>query len=165
MLSDNDRTATSATLLAGSTTGPFTVTATSDGAPPVTFTEAVTEATKVRADLASGLSAPDSVRIGTAFKATLTVTNRGPTAATKTFAVLELPSGIKVNDTGGGKAVRGAVIVDVGTLSAGSSLTRTVTLVATPTSSGKRILCGLSLSATPDPSLVNNLSRKVIAVR
>jgi Phage integrase family/Domain of unknown function DUF11 len=164
-VSGSDGTATSSTLRAGSTPGPFTVTAMSGAATPVTFIETVTEATTARADLASSLAAPGSVRTGTAFKVTLTVTNRGPATASKTVAVLTLPYGVSVRDAGGGKVVRGAVLLNVGTLPAGASVSRTVTLVAARTSSRTRTLYGLGVSATPDPILSNNLSRAVISVQ
>ena len=149
--------ATAPTLTAGSTPGPVVITATVAGGSSATFTETVTAPGSARADLAVQLSAPGTLRLGSNGTVTITVTNRGPNAASKLLTALVLPRGYTVANAGGGTVRGSAVLFTAATLSSGKTLTYHITVVSHL--KGSAVLAAGTLSATQTPTSTTTLHR------
>lgn len=154
--------ATAPTLDAGTTTGPVAVTATS-GTAETTFMETVTTAGPARADLAVSMSAPTTLRPGGTGTIIVTVTDKGPGAASKVGTLLSVPDGLTITSAGGG-TVRGRVdVFTAPSLSAGGKLTYTITVKAG--SARTRVLLATGTgSATRDPNLFNNIALAFLSI-
>jgi hypothetical protein len=154
--------ATAPTLDAGSTAGPFTITATS-GTGGATFMETVTPSGPSRADLAIKMTAPGSLARGASGAITVTVTNNGPQAASKVLTLLYVPHGLTITNTGGGTVRDGVDFFTAATLAAGQKLTYTVDVKAGTARARVLLLAGTG-SATRDPSLLNNITTAFLTI-
>jgi hypothetical protein len=154
------------TLYAGTTAGPVAVTATTPGASgPVgtTFMETVTSTAPHRADLAIGMRAPSRLAPRARGTISITVTNKGPQAASKVLTLLYVPYGLAITGADGGN-VRGRVdLFTASTLAAGHKLTYTVHVRAGFARARVRLFAGTG-SATRDPNLRNNIAVALLII-
>jgi hypothetical protein len=138
-----------ATNTAGTATaGPFTVTVT---------------AASVKADLAARLSCPASLKLAGTGTCTLTVTNRGPAAASKVIAAVALPAALAETACSTG-CTRHANVYSwtASTLADGASATYTVTVRAA--AAGRALVLGAVVSASPDPDPLNNIALATVTI-
>jgi uncharacterized repeat protein (TIGR01451 family) len=103
----------------------------------------------------SKADSPDPVTVGDNLTYTITVTNRGPDAATNVVVTDTLPSGVTfVSASPGCVHSAGVVTCNLGNIPAGDSVT--ITIVVTPTAPGN-IVNNVSVdSDTDDPDPANN---------
>jgi Domain of unknown function DUF11 len=160
--------ATSPTLTAGMTTGPVTVTATTsiaDGTTVgTTFMETVGTPGPARADLTVTLTAPGTISRGAVGTVKITVTNKGPSAATKIAAAVYIPPTFTVTNTGGGTTTWGVTVFTVPTLAPAMSTTFTVTVKA-GNRTGRSVLAAITAATTTDPNLYNNIAAAISTIK
>jgi uncharacterized repeat protein (TIGR01451 family) len=108
------------------------------------------------ADLAVFKAGPANVMPGERFAYRITVTNRGPSAATNIFVIDNLPTNVTfVSASGGGVFSSNTVTWPaVASLSEGGAMNFTITVTA-PTN-GTFVNVASASSGTPDPNLSNN---------
>jgi hypothetical protein len=160
--------ATSPTLTAGTTTGPVTVTATTRNADGTTvgttFMETVGTPGPARADMTVTLTAPGTISHGAVGTVKVTVTNKGPSAATKVAAAVYIPPTFTVTNAGGGTTTWGVTVFTVPTLSPGASATFTVSVRA-GNRTGRSVLAAVTAATTTDPNPYNNITAAVSTIR
>ncbi len=153
--------ATSPTLTAGATTGLVTVTATTSNADRstvgTTFIELVATPGPPRADLVISLSVPATIDRGASATVTVTVTDKGPSPASKLAAAAYIPPGLTVTNAAGGATYWGLTVFTTPTLAAGATTTFTLTVQAGSTA-GRSVLAAITGSTTIDPNLYNNIT-------
>jgi hypothetical protein len=156
---------TAAASFAGTDSFGYTVTDASGDT--VSGTAVVTVAavsTSPAADVAVGLSCPSSLSTGQSGSCTLTVTNHGPSAASKLTAVLTLPGNVtEVSCTGGCTRTRAVLTWTDPSLASGASVSYQVTVKAAQP--GRALLLGAAASRNPDPHLLNNVALAAITVK
>jgi len=155
-----------ATLTAGTTAGPVTVTAATPGASgtvSTTFTETVVSSGPARADLAITMTAPASLAPGATGTVTLTVTNKGPDTASDVVTGLTVSRGLTIANAGGGTIRDGVDFFTASALAAGAKLTYTVTVKAGPAKATVLLITGTG-SATRDPDLLNNIAAAIVKI-
>jgi hypothetical protein len=156
--------ATSPVLVAGSTPGPVTVTAATPGVTePATFLASVTAAGPARADLSVALASPIAVARGQVFTVTLTLTNAGPSPASKVLSGITVPRHFTVVDAGGGTLRFGTVLYAADSLASGQTATFALRLRAGSRRAITALLAG-ALSGIADPRPLNNLTARVIRI-
>jgi len=164
-LSVNAATGTvSGTVPAGTTSFSYSVTATNPAGTATAgpFTVTVTAAS-VKADLAAGLSCPGALTVGGTGTCTLTVTNHGPAAAKTVIAAVALPTGLSETSCSSGCVQHGNVVTwSQSLLAAGASAQYTITVKATR--AGKALVGAVAVSASPDPSPLNNIALQIITI-
>lgn len=160
-----DGTATSPVPTAGQP-GAVSVTATAPGAATgATYLLSVTAAGPAKADLSVTLAAAPQTAPGGTTTVTVTVTNAGPSAATKVAAALLVPRGFTVTKADGAKLLcKQVLLFTAPSLASKTRKVYTVTLTAPRTKSTGRLLAGVR-SGTPDPVLRNNLAAAVVQVK
>jgi hypothetical protein len=160
--------ATAPTLTAGTTTGPVTVTATTRNADGTTvgttFMETVGTPGPARADMTVTLTAPGTISRGAVGTVKVTVTNKGPSAATKVAAAVYIPPTFTVTNAGGGTTTWGVTVFTVPTLSPGASATFTVGVRA-GNRTGRSVLAAVTAATTTDPNPYNNITAVVSTIR
>ena len=139
---------TAANTAGTATAGPFTV--------PVT-------AASVKADLAARLSCPTSLQVTGTGTCTLTVTNRGPAAASKVIAAVALPASLAETGCSCG-CTRHATVYSWtdSTLADGASASYPVTVQGA--AAGRALVLGAAGSASPDPDPLNNIALATVTV-
>jgi hypothetical protein len=109
-----------------------------------------------KADLTVKLSVPAQAADGASVTETVTVTNKGPASASKVITALAEPGGLTVTSAGGA-SVKGPVLTwTTASLAAGASQTFTVTAKVGAHADSTVLVAVGTLSATPDPDLLNN---------
>jgi putative Ig domain-containing protein/uncharacterized protein DUF11 len=154
----------SGTVPAGVTSFSYSVTATNAAGTATAgpFTVTVTAAA-VKADLAARLSCPASLKVTGTGSCTLTVTNRGPAAASKVIAAVALPASLAETGCSSG-CTRHANVYSwtAPTLADGASATYTVTVKAV--AAGRALVLGAAGSASPDPDPLNNIALAPVTI-
>jgi hypothetical protein len=123
------------------------------GSPSATLTQQVVPA---KADLKAALSVPARASDGTSVTETVTVTNKGPAAASKVVTALTKPGGLTVTNADGARVTGSVLTWSTASLAPGSSLTFTVTAQVGAHAKGTVLVAVGVLSATSDPDLLNN---------
>ena len=159
-----------AVLTAGRTAGAVSVTATVAGQPGVaagSFTETVLSVTKARADLSATLSGlPSTLRVGQNATVSITITNRGPNAATSILTALSAGRGLRFVSAERGTIGLGKHIAVWTGDDLASGASRTYRAVVTATESGRKTtVVGSTLSSVPDPALSNNIRTQSITLQ
>ena len=109
-----------------------------------------------KADLKAGLSVPAQAADGSSVTETVTVTNQGPATAGKVVTALTEPGGLTVTNAGGAR-VKGPVLTwTTASLAPGASEPFTATVQVGTHARGTVVVAAATLSATPDPNLLNN---------
>lgn len=164
-----------------SASGTLTVTGTSEGPASIEFgayapqrddavgdnTATVTLAVQGLSDLGiSGAFAADVIGTGDQDTLSLNIVNNGPTDATSTRVVTQLPSGLsfKVSASGSTCAAGGGTVTcDVGTVAAGQSATVAFTVTASANSGTLKVTSSVS-SDKSDPDMSNNTMTSAVSV-
>ena len=155
-------------LKAGTTAGPVTVTATVGSgttAVATTFMETVTASGTAKADLAVAISGATTVTAGQPVTVTVTVTNKGPSAASNILAGLYVPTraGKITAVSTGGRTANGLALFTTTSLASGAKVTYTVTITAGNMKASNIIAAGV-LSGTQDPGYANNLGLGLLTI-
>ena len=133
--------------------------------PPQGATQSVTiTVTADKADLAVAVTGPPSAKPGTAVTDTITVTDKGPSAASKVTVDLGTTGLTGVTPSAGGSTksvtVLGVTLTattwSLASLAPGQQVTFTVTGTVPAKGVKTAAAAGLALSSTPDPDLLNN---------
>jgi hypothetical protein len=142
------------------TTAPTTTTTTT---PPTT-----TPGSSAQADLAVDVVSPVRLAPGATSPVTVTVTNRGTATAAAGVSGLFVGGGLTVTGAGGGltsSAFGGtAIAFTTPALTAGASVTYTVTVTASAAPPAAVFLGAASYSPTPDANLFSNLAARFVAI-
>ena len=163
-VADGDGDASAPTLTAGTSPGPVTVTATS-GAASGTFSETVTPATVISADLAVTLSAPAEVQTGTKLALVVTVSNAGPSLAGRPRTFVPIPAGFTITKTGGGRKYGSTIVFGLWHgLAAGASHRYTINLTTTRKMASDATFHANITSPTADPNTTNDSASDTIHV-
>ncbi len=116
------------------------------------------------ADVAVSVSTPGSVRSGESFTVTLTLVNRGLSAAAATTATMTFnPSLLSPTNLGTATVSGGTLTWPTASLAVGAS--RTLTLTFRATAQGSAIIGATATSSTFDVNPSNNTARRTIAIR
>ncbi len=108
------------------------------------------------ADLSVRFGSVKAVTAGKNLRVTVTVTNSGPSAASKLSTVVTLPKGVAVVSAGGGHKSGATLRFSAATVRAGGRVTYTFTVrPATATRRGARLTVKVA-SAVRDPRTGNN---------
>jgi hypothetical protein len=132
------------------------------GSPSAALTQTVTQVVPDKADLKATLSVPAKAADGARVTETVTVTNKGPAAASKVVAALTPPGGLTVTNADGARVTGPVLTWSTPRLASGSSLTFTVTAQVGARAKGTVLVAAGALSATPDPDLLNNATLATI---
>jgi hypothetical protein len=109
------------------------------------------------------MSAPKALGPGGTGTIIVTVTDKGPGAASKVGTVVSVPHGLTITSAGGG-TVRGPVdFFTAPSLSAGGKLTYTITVKAGSARTTVLLAAGAG-SATTDPNLFNNIALAILSI-
>jgi uncharacterized repeat protein (TIGR01451 family) len=145
----------------------FTVKVTDSAKPAVSATRQLSITIVAdEANLAVSVTGPGSAKAGASVTYTLTVTNKGPVAASRVSVTLDTTglTGVKASTGGTTKsaAVLGVTLTasswSVASLAPGQVVTFTITGTVPAKGINSVIAAGTALSATPDPDLLNNVS-------
>ena len=151
--------ATSSRVVAGTTTGPLTVTATSGTASAATFLLDVAAASTNKADLSLSFSKVTPVTGGHNVSVSLTVTNHGPGDAAKLATLVSIPKGMQIISAGSGTQLRyGGVLFTQAQLAHGQSAVYTLTLRPDSRVRPSARIVGITFSTTPDPRHLDNIA-------
>jgi subtilase family serine protease len=129
-----------------------------------TFMETVGTPGPARADLSVTLTAPGTVSRGAVGTVKITVTNKGPSAATKIAAAVYIPPTFTVTNAGGGTTIWGVTVLTVPTLSPGTSATFTVSVKA-GNRTGRSVLAAITAATTTDPNPYNNITAAISTIK
>jgi uncharacterized repeat protein (TIGR01451 family) len=164
-LSVNASTGTvSGTPPAGTTTFSYQVTATNPAGAVTAgpFTVNVTAAS-TKADIAASLSCPATLTVGGTGNCAVTVTNNGPATALSVTAAVALPASLtEVSCTSSCARHRNVFTWQQPTLTAGTTVSYTITVRATKT--GKALVLAAAVSSSPDPVPYNNVALATITI-
>jgi uncharacterized protein DUF11/putative Ig domain-containing protein len=154
----------SGTVPAGITSFSYSVTAANPAGTATAGPFIVTvAAASLKADLAAGLSCPASLKAAGTGTCTLTVTNRGPAAASKVIAAVALPASLAETACSSGCARHANVYSwTAASLADGTSATYTVTVKGA--AAGKALVLGAVVSASQDPDPLNNIALATVTI-
>ena len=113
-------------------------------------------------DVVAAVTSPAEVTAGASFAFQVTVTTAGPATAAAVVATLELAPAVTISDSGGGTVSGTTITWALGDLASGSTVTRSVTVVAP--GSGTVTGTARANSPTPDPVPANNVASSVTTV-
>lgn len=111
-----------------------------------------------KADLAVKISVPARAADGSSITETITVTNNGPASATKVATSLAEPAGLVVTNRAGASGKGQVLTWTTASLAPQASVTFTVTAQVGSHARGVVVLAAGTLSPTPDPHPLNNIS-------
>ena len=154
-VTSNAAGAATSPVITGTRPGPVTATATAPAATGATYTLAVTATGPARADLAITLTAPTQAHLGSTTTVAVTVTDNGPSAATKVATAVTIPAGWTVTNPGGGTNIYHQVVLFVlPALATKTSVTYTVSYTVKRHPSTARITA-VAFASTQDPNSRN----------
>jgi hypothetical protein len=114
------------------------------------------EAPKPRADLTTALSRHPSAKDGSTFTETVTVTNRGPSAAPDVVTKVILPGHLSVVSAHGGRQAGAVISWTAPSLGVGKSVSYSVTVKVAARAQGTVLIAATVISAAVDPDPLNN---------
>ena len=144
----------------------FSVTAASSDGQTTTQTASYTVVAVAKlADLKVSLSGPGEATDNTTFSETVKVTNIGPAAATGVLTGLVIPNTLTATATGGGSRLGPAVYWTDASITAGQSVTYSVTLKVAASAHGSvAIAAAVASTQVKDPDYLNNAAIATIAL-
>jgi hypothetical protein len=117
------------------------------------------------ADVKVSITGPSHAADSATFSETIKVTNAGPATATSVITGLVAPNSLTVTSTGGGSKLGSAIYWTAPSITAGQSVTYTVTFKVAANARGSALIAVAAASTQiKDPDYANNAAATTVAL-